>query len=70
MRRHDGARQAVALLQRRIGQHRAGADQAQRLEGDEVGIAGPDPDAIGGTGHRAGLRQASCVTGASERQPS
>ncbi len=45
MRGDDAAREALALLRRRIGDHLGGADQAQRLQRQELRIAGPDADA-------------------------
>ena len=41
----DGAREALALLRRRIGDDIGGADEAQRLQRQQFRIAGPDADA-------------------------
>jgi len=66
MRGGDAARQAVAGLGRRIGDHGTGAQPMQRLERDELGIARPDAQAVSGAAH---LRTVSWVTGMAGRQP-
>src|SRR5262249_35798678 len=67
VRRHDLAREAVAGLRRRIGDDGHGLQNAQRLQGDQLGIAGTDTEAIDGAAH--GFIAANCVTGMSGRQP-
>ena len=67
MRRHDRAREAVAGFGGRVGDDGRGAQDAQRLEGQQLRIAGADAEAVDGAGHR--LVAASCVTGMCGRQP-
>ena len=68
----DGAGQAVAVLQRRVGDEVGGAQQPQRLQGDQFRVAGPDAEAVQDAAHQAlpyGLPSRHCVTGISGRQP-
>ena len=51
MRRHDLAREAVAGFGGRVGDDRRGAQDAQRLQGQQLGIAGADAEAVDGGGH-------------------
>ncbi len=67
VRRHDLPREAVADVGRRIGDDGCGAQDAQRLEGQQLRIAGADAEAVDGCAHR--FVAASCVTGIWARQP-
>ena len=46
VRRGDGARHAVTLDRRRIGQHRRRAQDAERFQGQQFRIARPDAESI------------------------
>src|SRR5258706_452250 len=63
--RDDAAREAVAGLGRRIGDHRTALEPAQRLQRDQLGIARPDAESVGGAAH---LVAAHWVTGSAGRQ--
>ena len=42
----DGARAAIAMLGRRVEEHRTGAQQAERLERDQLRIARADAETV------------------------
>src|SRR5262249_52283044 len=71
MRSGDAAREALALLRRRIGDHLRRSDQAKRLQRQELGIAGTDADApdLDSVGAGPGVTAVHWVTGISGRQP-